>query len=1373
VTHRRVPIVLAALIALGLSAGSDSAWAQFNPSGRKKQPSAPKPGSARTPAKPSRAPARPATPTGSAAAAPTEFTDGQAPNQEALVARYTAVVLAQPGASFPLQRLAQLYRERDGNLDKLLADFEQRAAQPGQSRFNALVALAGLYRQDGQNDRALATYQRAASEQPKNPVALSALAALFTERGDKAKAREHYEQVLPLLKDDAEREQTLRTLVQLSLDTKDYDRAKGYHRKLVERARGSFFVRAELGRELLQRGDYARAADEFRDVVAAASGDNRVVAPALRDYGRALVKSGKREEGLKQLRRALALAGSQAGVRREIYDVIVEAYRDADRLPGLVKELETAARDYDELRLLGALYEETGKVDLALKTYEKALDRNPKDLETRIKVVQLLQIQGELDRAIKQYELLIAAAPQNADFVFQLAEALLQRGDRQKALEQLKRLEARGTQDEDTLAALVDFYERVDEKPRAMALLQRLTQVGSRDPQHLVELGSRFWQQDDKKRALQTWERIKSVVPDRALALQTLGEVYLEHDLVKEALEALSEAARLRPKDLKFKKAFALALERAGAASASRDFRVRQYEDARKIWEELLKGAGDNAHAAREARQHIVTLWALSGQLLQRVAPLERRLRATPPDLESGRLLAEVLMRLRRYPDAERTLQLIVQKAPGDTSSLLQLERVLVQQRKLQQAIKVLETLVRADPKRARESYQRMAQYAAELYQDDQALRYAARAVELGPDDAEGHRKLGDMYRKRQDVPRAVQAYRQAIAKNDRLFAVYFQLAELLINQSEVEEADKLLRRVMRASPDEELVSQAARLSMQVNLGRGTLESLEKDLLPLALANPQKPIYRRLLIDIYGALAFPLVHQAHSGAPELANRATEALKRLGERAVKPLLDALGDERDAQQRVAIELLGHIDNKSAGPALIAFAAGNAPSELRTRAVLAAGALRDPALIPRYRDVLTPRGQVVADESDPVVVAAAYGLATMRSPAAQPLLTELLASDAPTVKALAVLGLGLAGDKRSTGRIADIARAADVGPLPRATAAFALGQLGASSETETLTQLTQSTDSSVRAAAVLALARLRAPNASRVAAEALVSGDQELQRAGAVAACVMATGQYRPGIGDLPGVRARVDVRDVLRNLHPSGYTADERVRALTLLAPALRAVVQASAQGSPERARGIVDALTARNSRRGFAPLTSDLSSASAASARSAAETADAIAAAAVPAFVSLSRHPSADVRAEAVAFLAHRPERDARVAVLGALTDSDQSVQRAGLAALSDSQSADAAPAIATLLKSARDWSVRVRAAEALGRVPHGPDGAVARAALVHAAAGDPFALVREAALRSLSRVSPAEARAVLSRAARTDEEPRVRKLAQELAAALR
>jgi len=447
--------------------GSVSAWAQFNPQGRgqKAKPAAP---GKRAPRAPAAAP-RPSPGAASVPAAksetPSAKPEPKSQNSDALIARYTAIALSQPGADFPLQRLSELYRARDGKLDALLADMSRRAEQRGPDRLAALLALAGAYQQDGRREQAVATYERAVAENPGSAVAELALARLLADHGKRDQARAHYERALPLITEATAREQVLRALVALALDASDVAQAKKYHEQLVRRQGGSFFVRAELGRELYARGMFQEAVQELSQVVKAGAGDNRVLAPALRDYGRALAKVGRQKEALKELERALSVAGAQAGVRREIYETIVELYRAENRLGELVQELERrGVRDADEQRILAGLYEETGKLDKSLAAYRKALEREPKDVGTRLKVVHILEVQGQLEEAIRDYEALTRAAPRNPDYVFRLAEALIQRGDRKRALEQLRALETRSGDDDEILAALVDFYQRISEK---------------------------------------------------------------------------------------------------------------------------------------------------------------------------------------------------------------------------------------------------------------------------------------------------------------------------------------------------------------------------------------------------------------------------------------------------------------------------------------------------------------------------------------------------------------------------------------------------------------------------------------------------------------------------------------------------------------------------------------------------------------------------------------------------------------------------------------------------------------------------------------------------------------------------------------------
>lgn len=1346
-------VLLGALVALW----SASTLAQdFDPRGRKRGTPKPPPASG-APARPKPAP---------------QPKDKEGGAGQGLLDRYTRIVIAQPGAPFPLQRLAQLYRDKDGNISGLVKDFETRAAQTGPEQYAATVTLAGIYKLDGRPDDSVRTYEKALAMRASDPAAILALARLLQDRSELDKAQTRYEQALALQTAPADKEQTLRTLMTLSLERKDWAQAKAFHTQLVKLQSASLFVKGELGREFFTRGEYERAEAEFKDLVQAAAGDNRALAPALRDLGRAQAKAGKSDEAQITLKRGLAAAGAEAAVRAEIYETIAEIFRADQRLPVLIKQLEAEhPSDFPRLLLLGSLYEETGETSLALTTYRRALAANPRHIDLRLKVIRLLQSQGELDKAIAEYEGLIRAAPNNPAFVFEQCEALMQRGDRARALRLLTELEARARGDEEVLSRLAEFYGRIGEGERSTRVLQHLTQVASGDPSHLVDLGDRYFQDGNTQLALQTWRRILTAVTPRAKALATIGEVYLEHDMIPDALVALREAVQLEPGNLAYKKQLASAFERARNTKEARDLWLALGDKARATGDKLL---------AREARSRIVALWGLDRSLDAQVGPLSAKFQAQPPDVDAGRMLSEVLIHLRRYPEAEVALRRVVELSPGDGESYLSLERVLVQQSKLADAILVLEKLIAVEPKRARELYQRMSEYALSLRRDNDAIQYAARAVELNPDDAEGHRRLAERYRQRQETDKAIVEYRAALSRNDRLWIVYFDLADLLLSRGETAEADRLFRRVLRGAPDEELVARAARQSMQINIAGGTLAALEQELLPVAIGNPQRSIYRRLLVELYGSLTFGLVQRARHGAPADADDAKKQLARIGARAIKPLLDALGDSDSSQQRIAIDVLSHVENKNASLPLFTFATGPGDAQLRTRAMIASGALKDPALLSKYDAVLFPKGGEESFIPDSVAVAAAWSTARMGDKRALPLLRKIANKGTPEMRAFALLGLGSMRDRGSLPLAVEIAKSGEAGYVARAAAAYALGELGGDAEQNTLLALAESPEPLTRQMALLALTRVSlarhepAEAVLQTLAEGLFAAgtDRGRQSRGE-----MARWSAAAGLIVLANRKADAWTKEPLRvpegslsadatlsELVPRSFDARERAQACVQYAPFIERAAKAALETSADRARVVLMALSRADGE--FPPFVSfprtpEMEGA-VAKVRAMAQSLE-------PSLAPLARHPDLDLRTKAVVVLARLSGPLARDAIASALNDSSEDAQRMALAAIGPEASPKAGAAVERILAGHESWAMRAAAAQALGRMGAShpeSEAALARATTVPA---QPFALVREAAIQALAAVNASSARKVATTMMIQEPEPRVRETARQIA----
>jgi HEAT repeat protein len=242
----------------------------------------------------------------------------------------------------------------------------------------------------------------------------------------------------------------------------------------------------------------------------------------------------------------------------------------------------------------------------------------------------------------------------------------------------------------------------------------------------------------------------------------------------------------------------------------------------------------------------------------------------------------------------------------------------------------------------------------------------------------------------------------------------------------------------------------------------------------------------------------------------------------------------------------------------------------------------------------------------------------------------------------------------------------------------------------------------------------------------------------------------------------------VRTILDRLQPSGYDAADHARTLITLEEQVTAAAVQAVRTSPEGARLVADALLSRGHASALAPFTDGLEGLDPEARKAAEAVALRVSAKVEPAFVALVRHPSADLRVRAIRVLARQATPQAQAAVIDALQDEDEGVQRAALAVLGERGSSEGVDALSKTLADSPTWSLRLRAARALGQLEPGQASTGAVQALSRAARQDPYALVREAAITAIARVASSQARPVLVEAAAKDEEPAVRDLAARL-----
>lgn len=1252
----------------------------------------------------------------------------------------------------PMVVLLRMVRERDGNIDALVTDFERRARERP-SELSPRLALGHLYREAGRVDEALREYQAAERISPQNAAPARAMADLYHRMDRAADERAARERVLARSTDRRTQSEALRQLIELSLVANDLPAARRYHTRLLALDPNSLTVRRELADALLQRRLFDDAVTEFESLVRALSGDNRVLPPVLRDLGRAHAGAGHHDRAIESYRRALRIAGADAGVRRELYDAMTESFVAQNQLSPWIAELErmTGGSDtFQRAMLLGRLHDQAGDAPAAIRAYQRAVAARRTDVDAQRALAQVYRRVGMREEEIAAYRQLVRLAPRETDWVIELADLLVNSGHRDEAVRMLAECSRRAGSDSAVHERLAEVYARYAMRAESLRETELVARLDPSSPVALAALGRQYMEADQRDRALATWRRILDTSRDRGRGALALGNVYFDNGMLAEAAEMFREATERRPDDVDARLRYAEVLER-----------LRQFDPAIVQWREVLARARTDRGIRRAARQSVVRLWQLEGRLSAEIVRLQERVQREPTDTESARDLAEALQHLHRWSDAEPVLQHIVRTEPGDSVSLEALERVQVQRGDFEGAIATLQRLCEAEPRRARDFYQRMAQHALALHREADAMTYASRAVQLNDQDATAHLRLAGMYRAAGNVDAAIASLRRAIELNDRLFPTYFELAELYLgHRGAAPEAVALYRRVIQLSTDDEYVLRAGRRAVQIAPAAGVGDLLERDLAQASANQPTRGVFRRLLVSYFDAAARPLINRVREGSTEQAREARAALARMGARALAPLLDALSDTDSSQQQIALDILGYLANPNAASALLALAENDqARATLRQSALLAAAALGDPRSLTRL-------STLARDSGDGALASiATWGIAHIATRPAQETLLRMLSAPRAATQVMAIVGLSRAPDARTRAALQRLVEASTTPEMHRAAALFALGSQVAPSYRASLITSLDASIPELRAAGAYAIAT--APVAqhheSAVALTRLLflpdAGSLSVRRAAARA------------LGQLAGDRALDEER--ARTLEDTTLARSGDLMLRALLDPPGRTVVASAALtrfereiiesarealgGLQERVMAVLLALRAPDA---LDPLVSadDVRATPALQA-----SLQRVRVALVEEIAAHATHPQVEVRQAAVTVLTQSGAGALAALVRACLDEDEQVASRAMDAVATLAPTPETVVALTSRLAPTTHWLVRTRAASALGHFA----GNAARDALVQTLTQDAFAYVRVAAVRALARPEHlAQSRAALTQASREDTDTAVREAAQ-------
>ena len=248
---------------------------------------------------------------------------------------------------------------------------------------------------------------------------------------------------------------------------------------------------------------------------------------------------------------------------------------------------------------------------------------------------------------------------------------------------------------------------------------------------------------------------------------------------------------------------------------------------------------------------------------------------------------------------------------------------------------------------------------------------------------------------------------------------------------------------LLRASHDDEAITEAGRLALELADLRGRLPDLETELADALAAGQDTPARRRLLATLLKRLLPPMYRDA---------AADDARRALGRRVLRPLLEIVTEADQTPDRAIVDLVGMLGNGDAAPALVRLAIrdkeppratrvpGRPTGVLRraarrrrtcgdrcaARRAVRAGATRRSARPPRVRALCAAPN---ADHRFRAI--AIWGLGRLSDAPAAPELIKALDDRQAEIVAAACLGLGrqaTAGSLQPLFALADRSEAAD---------------------------------------------------------------------------------------------------------------------------------------------------------------------------------------------------------------------------------------------------------------------------------------------------------------------------------------------------------
>jgi len=194
----------------------------------------------------------------------------------------------------------------------------------------------------------------------------------------------------------------------------------------------------------------------------------------------------------------------------------------------------------DKYLQIASKLREAGQKKEAISLYEKVLNLDKEDFESKLIIANLYAKEGSVEEAVEKFN--------------EVAEFMIHKENFRKAREVLDLAKNLKEDDLRTLSNLVQIHKSEDRSQEALDLIQNVLRKDENNLRALSLLGNLYHEKQDFKKAEETFSKIISLNPNDFEARFKLGRIHMDHERLDEAFaqfEPLVDSLLRRQKEKK------------------------------------------------------------------------------------------------------------------------------------------------------------------------------------------------------------------------------------------------------------------------------------------------------------------------------------------------------------------------------------------------------------------------------------------------------------------------------------------------------------------------------------------------------------------------------------------------------------------------------------------------------------------------------------------------------------------------------------------------------------------------------------------------------------------------------------------------------